>query len=830
MYPHKSWGIRHTLALGSAFLFCSCEGFGVITPTSSSRGRQRTASAATVLSSSTSPVPPEPRATTTTPPPSRELIERERQRWGHGTARAAERGLDEEDLKVGARGRRGGSAKKKGGVSRRPRAKGDRGRGPMVLCWRMYNVELPIAMDPGKDFCGVSPELLEMIVAKLGIEGEGVLAETDVVVARKSFDARTKKEHEPRFSYTLDVRLSPKVARKLRLRARQGKLEPSPSGGPLFPAAPSTSASAAVSDLSPDIASAAISKMASLSDMTSAAVAAEAAAADAAAMAAASRGSGGGAAVAVVGGGGSAAAAGGADDATVGAGAAAAAAVGGSGVAGGGKGPSVVVVGAGPAGLFAALELVEFGLKPIIVERGMPVERRGRDIGALFNRAILDPDSNLCYGEGGAGTWSDGKLTTRIGRNSENVRKVLETLVAHGAPERILVDGKPHLGTDKLVRILRDLRAMLIERGATFRFDTKVEGFLTRGGGERGAIRGLKLAGGGEIVADRVILAVGHSARPVYERLLDSGVSLQAKGIAVGFRIEHPQEMINELRYGAEIASMVDRGRGKIPVADYRLTQSLGAMSGQERGDAEEGVKEAATRTGNQDRSCYSFCMCPGGQVVPTSVDPKEVCVNGMSFSKRESKWANAALVVSLSPGDVAEDVAAMEGADAGNGPLRGVRWQSTMERRAADMGGGNLVAPVQRVTDFMSGSAGLDADLPSSSYRLGVRAAPLHELYPSHVTDGLREALEAFERRMPGFVCDQALLHGVETRTSSPVQVERDAVTLECPSMAGLFPTGEGAGYAGGIVSAAVDGIRVGQSVAAQVLSSAAAASAARN
>ncbi|CBJ28922.1 Hypothetical protein in ptb 5\'region (ORF1) [Ectocarpus siliculosus] len=659
--------------------------------------------------------PPDSRSgTTSTPSPPRELIERERERWGHGTARAVERGMDNRSRKGGGRG---GSATKKSGA-RRPRAKADRGRGPMVLCWRMYNVELGVKVDPGKDFCGVSAELLAVVAGRLGIKDEGMLADTDVVVARKSFDARTKKDAEPRFSYTLDVRLSPKTARKLRLRTKQGDVMEGAGAPPVA-------------------------------------------------------------------------------------------------TGGGGGGPSVVVVGAGPAGLFAALELVEVGMKPIIVERGMPVERRGREIGALFHRRILNPDSNLCYGEGGAGTWSDGKLTTRIGRNSENVRKVLETLVAHGAPERILVDGKPHLGTDRLVRILRDMRAFLIERGATFRFDTKVEALLTRGGGDRGAISGLKLADGSEILADRVILAVGHSARPLYERLLDSGVSLEAKGIAVGFRIEHPQEMINELRYGAEIASMVDRGKGKVPVADYRLTQSLGA-------DKSDEARQGSAKRGYQDRSCYSFCMCPGGQVVPTSVDPKEVCVNGMSFSKRESKWANAALVVSLSPKDVADDVFALEGAEAGNGPLRGVRWQSAMERRAAEMGGGNLVVPVQRVTDFMAGSSGRDADLPSSSYRLGVRAGPLHELYPSYVTEGLREALEAFERRMPGFVCDEALLHGVETRTSSPVQVERNADTLECPSMEGLFPTGEGAGYAGGIVSAAVDGIRVGQSVAMQVLSAA--------
>ncbi|CAN0381172.1 unnamed protein product, partial [Ectocarpus fasciculatus] len=288
------------------------------------------------------------------------------------------------------------------------------------------------------------------------------------------------QDTEPRFSYTLDVRLSPKTARKLRLRTKQGKLEPSPSGGPLFPASPSSDSSV-FSDMSPDVTSAAVSKMAALSDATSAAVAADAIAADAAAVAAAgaTEDEGAGAAPVVTG--------------------------------GGGGGPSVVIVGAGPAGLFAALELVEVGMKPIIVERGMPVERRGREIGALFRRSILNPESNLCYGEGGAGTWSDGKLTTRIGRNSENVRKVLETLVAHGAPDRILVDGKPHLGTDRrvlLVRILRDMRAFLIEKGATFRFDTKVEGFLTRGGGDRGSISGLKLADGSEIVADRCVARV----------------------------------------------------------------------------------------------------------------------------------------------------------------------------------------------------------------------------------------------------------------------------------------------------------------------------------
>ncbi|CAM9960071.1 unnamed protein product, partial [Scytosiphon promiscuus] len=308
MHFHAPWRAHHALGFGLAFLIRYGEGFSGIAATSN-RGigqHQQRRTATALSSSSTSPLPPPDRPTgsrtTTTPPPSRELIQRERERWGHGTARAVERGLDEQG--------RGGSKKasgkkpsaaggKKKGPPRRPKAKGDRGRGPMVLCWRMYNVELSIDEDPGKDFSGVSPELLAVVMAKLGIEGEGVLVETDIVVARKSFDARTKRvknEREPRFSYTLDVRLSPKVARKLRLRTKQGKLEPSPSGGPLFPASPSAdpSAAAAVSDISPDIASAAVSKMASLSDETSAALAAEAAAADAAAVSAASAKASGG--------------------------------------------------------------------------------------------------------------------------------------------------------------------------------------------------------------------------------------------------------------------------------------------------------------------------------------------------------------------------------------------------------------------------------------------------------------------------------------------------------------------------------------------------------
>lgn len=387
----------------------------------------------------------------------------------------------------------------------------------------------------------------------------------------------------------------------------------------------------------------------------------------------------------------------------------------------------IVIVGAGPAGLFAALRLVEEGFKPIIVERGKPVELRGQSIGALFNRKILDPESNLCYGEGGAGTWSDGKLTTRIGKNSHEVRYVLESLVRFGAPERILIDGKPHLGTDRLVRILKNLREYLTAQGAEFRFDSKVEQFDVSGR----SVTGVKLSGEGNnvnIAADAVILAVGHSARQLYEHMQDLGVVLQPKPIAAGFRIEHPQELINNMQYGP-FGQLCQQGVGPVPVADYRLAMQ-----------SEDG------------RGIYSFCMCPGGQIVPTSVSASELCLNGMSFSKRQSKWANSALVVSISPEDMA--------ADCGKEmhPLIGVDWQRAMEQKAAILGGGNLVAPVQRATDFMAGTVGtVDSTVKPiiSSYRMGVKEAACHTLYPEFMNVALRQALVAFDKTLPGFLCD---------------------------------------------------------------------------
>ncbi|XP_052289425.1 uncharacterized protein LOC102620999 isoform X2 [Citrus sinensis] len=389
--------------------------------------------------------------------------------------------------------------------------------------------------------------------------------------------------------------------------------------------------------------------------------------------------------------------------------------------------PKVAVVGGGPSGLFASLVLAELGADVTLIERGQAVEQRGRDIGALVVRRMLEMESNFCFGEGGAGTWSDGKLVTRIGRNSNSVLAVMNTLVHFGAPANILVDGKPHLGTDRLIPLLRNFRQHLQRLG-------------------------------------------------------------------VGLRMEHPQELINSIQY-SELATEVQKGRGKVPVADYKVAKYVSG----EDGDALSGVVTT-------NRSCYSFCMCPGGQIVLTSTNPLELCINGMSFSRRSSRWANAALVVTVS----AKDFDTLDL----HGPLAGVKFQREFEQRAAIMGGGNFVVPAQKVTDFLENKLSA-SPLPPSSYRLGVKAASLHELFPTHLTDALKHSISMFDEELPGFISDTGLLHGVETRTSCPLQIPRNNETCESTSLKGLYPVGEGAGYAGGIVSAAADGMYAGFAVA---------------
>ena len=461
----------------------------------------------------------------------------------------------------------------------------------------------------------------------------------------------------------------------------------------------------------------------------------------------------------------------------------------------------IVVVGAGPAGLFAALEVAEAGLPVVLLERGQPVEVRGKDIGSLVVRKKLKTESNYCYGEGGAGTWSDGKLTTRIGRNDDPVRKVLNILCSLGAPENILVYGKPHLGTDRLILILKNFRERLRSAGVDIRFGTLADDILV----ENGRVHGVVLSDGSKLTARKVILATGHSAREILPKLLEKGVALTPKPFAMGFRIEHPQTLIDQIQYGKEDAdTKVLRGKGQIPVADYRLSSTI-ISTGKTNLDGK--TSEAVV----ESRGAYSFCMCPGGIIVTTSTNPNELSINGMSFSKRNSKWANSALVVTCSEKDWSHHLPTY-------GPLAGVQLQRDIEVEAAKRGGGRFVAPAQRVVDFLDQKKSIQEHLPPTSYRLGTRAAMLHDLYSEEMSLAFIDALEHFEKQMPGFASSpEALLLAPETRTSAAVRIDRGSET-ESPTLRDLHPCGEGAGYAGGIVSAAVDGMRVGKYVVADL------------
>ncbi|XP_073132868.1 uncharacterized protein [Henckelia pumila] len=459
--------------------------------------------------------------------------------------------------------------------------------------------------------------------------------------------------------------------------------------------------------------------------------------------------------------------------------------------------PKVIVVGSGPSGLFAALVLGELGADVTLVERGQAVEQRGRDIGALVVRRKLQLESNFCFGEGGAGTWSDGKLVTRIGRNNSSVTTVLKTLIHFGAPYSILVDGKPHLGTDRLIPLLRSFRLYLQKLGVTVRFGTRVDDLLVKDGCVVGVKTSDSREGAScceELRCDAVVLAVGHSARDTFQMLLSHNVDVVQKEFSVGLRIEHPQELIDNIQYSG-LAGEVQRGRGKVPVADYQVAEYVTSKD-----------RDTTSNSDATGRSCYSFCMCPGGQVVLTSTDPSEICINGMSFSRRSSRWANAALVANVP----SKDIEALNF----HGPLAGVQFQRMFEQKAAMMGGGNFVVPVQKVTDFLDHRLS-GTSMPPSSYRLGVKPANLHELFPTEITEALQNAILMFDKELPGFVSDNALLHGVETRTSSPIQITRKSDTWESTSLKGMYPVGEGAGFAGGIVSAAVDGMHAGFAIA---------------
>ncbi|MDO3379304.1 NAD(P)/FAD-dependent oxidoreductase [Geoalkalibacter halelectricus] len=429
--------------------------------------------------------------------------------------------------------------------------------------------------------------------------------------------------------------------------------------------------------------------------------------------------------------------------------------------------PRVVVVGMGPAGLFAAWHLSRCGVPVVLLERGRPVEERVRDVRRFWSQGLLDPESNVQFGEGGAGTFSDGKLTTRL--NHPWIRLVLQTLVDMGAPAEILVQARPHVGTDRLRLVLLNLRRALQSLGVAVHFGARLSGLRTQDGRLCGAI----LGDGSEMSTEHLVLAPGHSARDTYRMLAQAEVAMEAKAFAMGVRIEHPTELINKIQYGLP-------HHPRLPSADYNLSWN----------DPESG------------RGIYSFCMCPGGEVITASSDPGRLVVNGMSYLSRAGQMSNSALVVSVGERDFPAP-----------GPLGGLALQEELESRAFAAGGGGYHAPAQNLLGFLGRGGG-----PlRSTCRPGVREADLSRLLPDFITRGLRRALPVFERRMRGFITAEATLVGVETRTSAPVRILRGA-DGQSLSHSGLFPCGEGAGYAGGIMSAALDGLRAAESVMKQI------------
>ena len=422
--------------------------------------------------------------------------------------------------------------------------------------------------------------------------------------------------------------------------------------------------------------------------------------------------------------------------------------------------PQVIVVGAGPGGLFAALRLIELGLRPIVLERGKDVHERKKDLAQIAKTQQVDAESNYCFGEGGAGAYSDGKLYTRSKKRG-SIEKILNVFCQHGASTNILADAHPHIGTDKLPRVIENMRNTIIRCGGEVHFQTKMTRLVLNGNTVVGCFAADKEYSG------PVILATGHSARDVYRYLADSKIEIEAKGIAVGVRLEHPSMLIDQIQYHNK------QGRGKyLPAAEYSFVTQV------------------------DGRGVYSFCMCPGGFVIPAATDKEQIVVNGMSPSNRGGQWSNSGMVVETR----AEDI---EGDD----PLRVMHFQEQLERDCWQQGNMRQTAPAQRMADFVNKR--LSYDLPRSSYAPGLISSPLHFWMPQSISHRLQEGFKAFGRQCHGFLTNEALMIGVETRTSSPVRIVRDADTLMHVRLQGLFPCGEGAGYAGGIVSAGVDGER---------------------
>jgi len=425
-----------------------------------------------------------------------------------------------------------------------------------------------------------------------------------------------------------------------------------------------------------------------------------------------------------------------------------------------------LIVGTGPAGLFAALRLTEYGLKPLLIERGREIKERVKDVERFWKERKLDPASNVQFGEGGAGTFSDGKLTTRV--DDRRISFILQSFVDAGADPNILFEAKPHIGTDRLRSVVTNIRKLLVERGCEVRFSSRLTGLAIHNGDLESVI----INNEDEVKTDHLVLAIGHSARDTYEILHRAGVDMAPKSFAMGLRVEHPQDMIDRIQYGQSA------GHPKLPAAEYVLTHNL---------------KESG-------RSAYSFCMCPGGLVIAASSEPGLLVVNGMSLSGRDSGFANSAIIATVTPRDFRD------------GPLSGIEFQRRWEKAAFECGGMNYNAPAQNMMEFLE--PGKSFSLNRSSYLPALGRADLAGCLPEEVTDTLRKSIPVFGRKMKGFVSKEATLIGVETRTSAPVRILRDAgfQSLNCK---GLYPCGEGAGYSGGIISSALDGIKVADAIA---------------